>query len=356
MNYCENGCVTAKDDFPLVSVVINYYNEIENVEMAPLSLSKQTYRNFEVVLVDDGSTDGTTENILEKYDNTLVFDVVKLPRPLGLRPARSLGVKHARGNIIVTLDLHTQFDKLFLEKIVAAFEKNPRIGACGCLVLGTGNRWFNSGARAFEKFSFALRASSQSYKYFFGCAAAFRSETFDLIGSLSEDEVPEDADFAWRMGDAGLDILLLNDVVVFHKESEEFSGLVRTLFVGGLRAAPALLKHKHKLLYPQNFVRFLVLPALLVLILFLKPELLLLLLPSSLVLLTIVFALKKNSFEDAFYGSLVAALFILLTTVGFYYGLILVLLKRLKIVKRFNADVKPQKFGAIEEPAEPTAS
>jgi glycosyltransferase involved in cell wall biosynthesis len=348
MNTPANNLVFSKRDFPFVTVVINYHNEAENVDMAPSCLSRQSFTNFEVILVDDCSTDETTDKILKKYGDLLTFHVVRLPKTLGLRPARSIGVKSARGRIIVTLDLHTEFDASFLEKVVAAFEENPRVGACGCLVLRTGEKWFNRGFRTFEKLAFTVRNSSASYKYVFGSAAAFKAEAFQLIGTLSEDEVVEDTDFSWRLKQNGWDVLLLKNNIVYHKDTENFSKWARLLFVGGLRAAPTLTKYKLKLFYPQNLFRFFVFPLLFILLLIFQPVLDLVLVTSSLIILTSIFALKHNSLKDAFYGSAVTALFVSLSTFGFYYGLILVALKKMKLIKRFNVDINPQKLDTNE--------
>ena len=92
-------------DVPEISVVIPLYNEVENVEdlcrelkqaLAPLG------RPYEVLLVDDGSKDGTGKRALElaKADPTL--RVLRLRRNFGQTAAFSAGFDHARGKVVVT--------------------------------------------------------------------------------------------------------------------------------------------------------------------------------------------------------------------------------------------------------------
>ena len=327
---------------PFVSVVINYFNEKENITFALQSLTSQTYRNFEVILVDDASTDGTTAEIMGKYGNLLNLRTIILPKHVGLRPARNLGVKVATGQIVVTVDLHVKFDELFLERIVTAFDGHPEIGAVGCLLLGTDDKWFNKGFNTVERFFFTLRVNFASYRYVFGGAAAFNSEILKSIGYLSENEVTEDEDVSWRLTKAGWDILLLKDNVVYHKEPDKFPAFAKKLFFIGLRAAPVLSKYASKLVYPQNLIRFFVLPILLILLLIFNPTLMLLLVPTFLIFFTLVFAINSG-FKDAFYGTLMLLLFTFLTTAGFYHGLLLTTFKKAKLLKDFNVDTKTQK-------------
>jgi len=325
---------------PFVSVVINYYNEKDNVDLAFKSLASQTYHDFEVILVDDGSTDGTTEKILGGYGNLLNVHVIRLIKNIGLRPARNMGVRNAKGCIIITLDMHVQFDSFFLERIVKAFNENSKIGACGCLVLGMGDSWFNKGFRYMEEFSFKIRARSGSYKYVFGAAAAFRSEIFELIGYLSENEITEDEDISWRLAKAGWDVRLLKDNVVYHKEPSRFVDFTKKLFNIGLRAAPVLLKHKSMLIRPQNSIRFIALPLCIIFLSLIKVEFVFFLFLCYLVCIPVIFVLTRNEFKKAFYVIPILILFIFFTTAGFYYGLMLNILKRIKILKKFSVDIK----------------
>ena len=93
-----------------ISVIIPTYNEEDVIRECLESLSKQTYRDLEIIVVDDGSTDGTISNIRG----------VKLLKQEHEGPgaARNLGVKESLGEIIVFVDADMVFKEDFIEKLI----------------------------------------------------------------------------------------------------------------------------------------------------------------------------------------------------------------------------------------------
>lgn len=86
-----------------VSVIIPTYNRAEDLDRCLKSLQGQTYKNFEVLVCDDGSTDNTKE-IVEKYDPLLVIQYIKDENFGGPARPRNSGIKKAKGNAIAFLD------------------------------------------------------------------------------------------------------------------------------------------------------------------------------------------------------------------------------------------------------------
>lgn len=97
-----------------LSVVIPTYNHLSALKNTLKSFCRQTFRNFEVVVADDGSTDGTGEFINNQkwsFHLKYVFQENK-----GRSAARNLGWRNAKGNIIVFIDNHAILDSNFLEE------------------------------------------------------------------------------------------------------------------------------------------------------------------------------------------------------------------------------------------------
>lgn len=101
----------------MLSVIIPTYNEKDVLEDCIESLGGQTYKDFEIIVVDDGSTDNTREilsNLKFTIHNFHFFEQTHK----GTGAARNTGAKHAKGKILVFVDADMIFDKDFLTKLV----------------------------------------------------------------------------------------------------------------------------------------------------------------------------------------------------------------------------------------------
>lgn len=107
---------------PKLSIIIPVYNEQLCIENCLVSLKKQTYKNREIIVVDDGSTDKTSE-ILKKYQ------ILKLTQyHKGPGTARNLGASKSSGEILVFVDADMTFEKNFLDELTKPIRKNKTIG------------------------------------------------------------------------------------------------------------------------------------------------------------------------------------------------------------------------------------
>jgi GT2 family glycosyltransferase len=321
-----DGQPVSGDDrrFPCVSVVMNYYNEIENLDMAPHCLAIQRFHDFEVILVDDASTDGTTKAILkESSQRWPAYRLVRNDHRKGLRRARNIGVTSASASIIVTLDFHTIFDEFFLERIVEAYRSNADAAVVGSLVLPLPQGWHQQGMRALERTLARLRHFFPSYSYVFGGAASYRASVLRALGGLSECEVVEDVDFCYRATKAGFKIIFLPENVVYHREKRGFYSFLKRLFTTGIDAARIVMTHKMQIISPQYTVRLLSVPLLIASILYFPLGTLLV----SPVLIVIYLILARhadcrNTWKELTYSLLVLPIFALVTWIGILSGFI----------------------------------
>ncbi len=114
---------------PLVSVIIDNYNYGRFLGQAINSVLEQTYKNFELIVVDDGSTDNSRE-VIESYGDRLI---AIFQENAGQGEAFNAGIEKAKGEIICFLDADDYFHKEKLAKVVASFIDHPewvQIGHC----------------------------------------------------------------------------------------------------------------------------------------------------------------------------------------------------------------------------------
>ncbi len=96
-----------------VSVIIPTYNEEKDIGECLKNLEEQTYKNFEVIIVDDGSTDKTVEIVKTFKKVKLILGEHKGPGA-----SRNLGSKKARGKILIFIDADMTFDKNYLKNLI----------------------------------------------------------------------------------------------------------------------------------------------------------------------------------------------------------------------------------------------
>lgn len=113
---------------PLVSVVIPVYNRADTIKRAVDSVLCQTYKNIELIVVDDGSEDGTV-NILEQMDKEKVQIVTQNHR--GANAARNLGIKRSKGELVAFQDSDDEWLPDKLESQIAYMAAND-YKACYC--------------------------------------------------------------------------------------------------------------------------------------------------------------------------------------------------------------------------------
>lgn len=127
----------------LVSVIIPCYNHGKFLHEAIKSILNQTYRNFEIIIVDDGSDDKETLDILEKIDIQGVEVFHK--RNGDVASARNYGIRRSCGEYILTLDSDDKFAPTFIEKSVDILQKQPKVGMVTSYVLRFGENAIVSG-------------------------------------------------------------------------------------------------------------------------------------------------------------------------------------------------------------------
>jgi glycosyltransferase involved in cell wall biosynthesis len=115
----------------MVSVIIPTRNEEDAIEKLLKSLKAQTYKNFEILVIDGGSTDNT-EGVAKKYGARFIRETGKYKSPAN---ARNLGVKGAKGDIIAVFDCDSEVNDKFIEEGVKQFSSDKVMGITSSYIL-----------------------------------------------------------------------------------------------------------------------------------------------------------------------------------------------------------------------------
>lgn len=115
---------------PKVSIIITCFNLGKYIKEAIDSVLIQTFQDFEIIIINDGSTDDETNSILESLNHSKirVFNI----NNQGLANARNYGIELAAGKYILPLDADDKIAHSYLEKAIAVLESNQNIGIVYC--------------------------------------------------------------------------------------------------------------------------------------------------------------------------------------------------------------------------------
>jgi len=216
---------------PAVSVIIVNHNGAHLLGDCLGSLTKQTYRDFEVVFVDNGSSDCSLLHAKEFFPATRE---VRLPRNLGFTGGNNEGIRHARGRYIVLLNNDTEAAPGFLEELVRAVERRPDIGMVAPKILNFYDREEIDSVGGLVLCADAIgqgrgRGEKDSGQYDglddilipSGCAALYRKSMLDTIGLFDERFFAycEDTDLGLRGRWAGWEAVSAPKAIIYHKYS-----------------------------------------------------------------------------------------------------------------------------------------
>lgn len=118
--------------FPLVSVIMPAYNAAPYIDAAITSILQQHYQQFELIIINDGSTDATPERILKHHDHRIRY--VDQPNA-GLPATLNRGILLAKGQYIARMDADDVAHPQRLSQQVAHMEQNPHLVLLGCTEL-----------------------------------------------------------------------------------------------------------------------------------------------------------------------------------------------------------------------------
>lgn len=118
-NIANYLCTQTPQDKPLVSIIMPVYNRVNIIPTAIKSVLEQSYTNFELLIIDDGSTDDTIKQI--KFFDDERIKLLQNEEQKGVSYSRNKGLANANGKYIMYLDSDNDWDERYVEAMVGAF-------------------------------------------------------------------------------------------------------------------------------------------------------------------------------------------------------------------------------------------
>ncbi|MFZ0545389.1 MAG: glycosyltransferase family 2 protein [Candidatus Promineifilaceae bacterium] len=213
---------------PEASIIIPHWNGRQHLEICLTALRNQTFTNFEVILVDNASTDGSQAYIREQFPEVRL---VELPENRGFTGACNAGYAAAGGEYIILLNNDTEADPGWLAALIAAFERYPNAGSLASKMLlfdrrdhfHTAGDYYRMDGRPGNRGVWQEDCGqyNKEEQVFSACggAAAYRRSVLEKTGFLDEDFFfsCEDVDLGWRIHLAGKEVWYIPTAVVYHK-------------------------------------------------------------------------------------------------------------------------------------------
>ena len=239
---------------PSVSVLVPAYNEEKLIESTVRSILENGYEQLEVVVVDDGSRDGTLQVLQHAFAGEPRVTILTQPNG-GKASALNHAIAQAKHEILIGMDADTMFRAGTIEKLVRHFA-DPRVGAVsGTAHVGNRKKWiarfqaieyvcsFNLDRRALE-FLNAITVVP-------GAVGAWRKSLVVAAGGYSHDTLAEDTDLTIAIRRLGYEIRYEHEAVAYTEAPESMKALTQQRFRWAFGTLQAAWKHRAATFNPK---------------------------------------------------------------------------------------------------------
>ena len=223
---------------PKISVIIVNYNGKKLLEKCLESLFKTDYNNFEVILVDNNSTDGSMEFVTKNYPKIIV---IKLDSNKGFAEPNNIGAKIAKGEYLLFLNNDTVTTTNFISEMVKVLEKDEKIAICQSLLLKPDGNIDSSGD-FIDKMGIVYNSKTKTDEIkeissARGASMLIRKKIFDKLGGFDEKFFFsfEDVDLGWRSWILGYKVVIVPNSIVYHSAGKTSSNFKPEVAFHGLK-------------------------------------------------------------------------------------------------------------------------
>ena len=245
---------------PLCSVIIINYNGKDLLARFLPSIERLDYKNYEVIIVDNASTDDSKSFVKNNYPH---FKLVESPQNLGTAEGSNIGIPYAKGDYILWLSNDMEVDPLLLRRLIETAESSPEIGICTCkmrrlmpdakktdIIDRIGGDvdifGFPSARGINEKDRGQLDRVTEVF-FSFGGAMLIKQEIIDKIGAYDPTffTLTDDIDLCWRARLAGYKVVAQPKALLYHRVSATIETFrrSRTRYLSERNTLRAILKN-----------------------------------------------------------------------------------------------------------------
>ena len=228
------------------SIIVPVFNRPDEVDELLESLTRQQEKDFEVVIVEDGSTK-TCQSVCERYADTLDLHYFFKDNS-GPGQSRNYGAKRAKGEYLIVLDSDVVLPEGYLAEVEKELRRKPADA-------------FGGPDRAHESFTDTQKAISYSMTSFFTTGGirggkkkldkfyprsfnmGIRREVYQQLGGFSKMRFGEDIDFSLRIFQGGYHCRLFPEAWVWHKRRTDFRKFFRQVFNSGIARINLMKRH-----------------------------------------------------------------------------------------------------------------
>ena len=233
-----------KNEKSLVSIVIPTHNRKKSVERLINSIYNNTYKNVEIITVDDASSDGTSDHLRAKFGKNANFILLRNHKNLFAAGSKNVGMKKSKGKYIFFADDDNVMSKNLISTLAAVLDSDPSIGEVGPIMyfLSRPKKLYWAGTnrnltttRTYFRTSLRGIGSKKTWitddvlnAFMVRGDVVRKNKIFfrDNYGIMYEE-----SDYAYRIRNAGFSVVTVKDAVIYHDVDVNTSKKYRTAFL-----------------------------------------------------------------------------------------------------------------------------
>ena len=215
----------------LVSIIIVNWNAKKYLKSCIDSLLAQTYQNYEIIVVDNASTDDSVKFLEKEFSS---IKIIKNKKNLGFAEGNNIGIKNSKGDLIALFNPDAIADKDWLSSLVQKIQSSNKIGGVAGKIFYLNEKfgknavfctWSKIDPYSAMPYNFHNDEPSSNVDYLSGGAMLVKKEVIDKAGFLDPEFFLyfEETDWCARMIRAGYDLVYVSNAIAWHEVSSTIS-------------------------------------------------------------------------------------------------------------------------------------